>query len=59
VTYRASHLELDIRNDAGRGNRADRAGETGDSDRMDKVGSGQGYFKMTIRNYQSLYAVMK
>jgi signal transduction histidine kinase len=49
VTYRASHLELDIRNDAGRGNRADRAGETGDSDRMDKVGSGHGLIGMRER----------
>jgi signal transduction histidine kinase len=49
VTYRADRLELDIRNDAGRGNRANRAGETGESDRMDKVGSGHGLIGMRER----------
>jgi signal transduction histidine kinase len=49
VTYRAGHLELDIRNDAGRGNHADRARETGESDRMDKVGSGHGLIGMRER----------
>ena len=49
VTYRAGHLELDIRNDAGRGNRAGRAGEKGENGGMDKVGSGHGLIGMRER----------
>ena len=49
VTYRARNLELDIRNDAGRGNHAGRAGETGENGGMDKVGSGHGLIGMRER----------
>ncbi len=49
VTYRARNLELDIRNDAGRGSHAGRAGETGENGGMDKVGSGHGLIGMRER----------
>lgn len=53
VTYRASHLELDIRNDAGRGKDAGRSlgrtGETGENGGMGKVGGGHGLIGMRER----------
>jgi signal transduction histidine kinase len=53
LIYRASQLELDIRNDAGRstgrGKDAVRSGETGENGGMDRVGSGHGLIGMRER----------